>query len=262
MFPDVRILGMSLYEVCFCIGVISALAVFRIVAEKKKASAKIQNFILINGVISIIAGYASAVLFQAIYNYFDTGIFEINMSTGATFLGGLIGGVSVFLIIYFVVGRFYFKEKEHIYFTPWLLSLAGPAIAAAHAFGRLGCFFVGCCYGIEVKGFWGAYMNGKEVLPVQLFESIYLFILATVLLVLQLKKPDFRFGLPIYMTCYGIWRFFIEYLRGDDRGQFIVKFLTPSQFQSVIMVTGGIIMLIVMIKLYGKKKEQIKFDEN
>ena len=254
MFPDFKFLGMSLYEICFCIGIITALVIFRIIAEKKSASAKIQNFILINACISIIAGYCSAVLFQAVYNYFDSGIFEVTKNTGATFLGGLIGGVVVFLLVYYIFGYFYFKDKEHIVFTPWLLSLAGAAISGAHAFGRLGCFFVGCCYGIEVKGFWGVFMNGKEVLPVQLFESIFLFLLCGVLLFLQIKKADFKTGLPIYMITYGVWRFFIEYLRGDERGKFVVKFLSPSQFQSLILILSGIIIFILMVRIYGKEK--------
>lgn len=255
MFPDFRFLGMSFYEIFFCIGIISALVIFRVIAEKNKASAKLQNFVLVNACVSIISGYFSAVLFQAVYNYFDDGVFEITKNTGATFLGGLIGGVLVFLIIYFGIGFFYFKDKEHIEFTPKLLSLAGAAIASAHGFGRLGCFFVGCCYGIEVKGFWGVYMNGKEVLPVQLYESIFLFILAAIILMLMLKKDRFLFGLPVYMISYGIWRFFIEYLRGDDRGSFIIEFLSPSQFQSIMLFVAGVITLVIMGKIYGREKK-------
>lgn len=257
MYPYVEFLGMSLYELCLTIGVISALAVFRIIAEKRKASAEFQNFILINSLISVITGYCSAVLFQAFYNYMDTGVFEINRSTGATFLGGLIGGAGTFLLVYFIGGHFLFKsEKEHLIILPYLLSIAGPAIASAHAFGRLGCFFAGCCYGHETDSFLGIYMPSVEakVLPVQLYECIFLFALAAVLIVLEFRKKDYFYGLPVYMVSYGLWRFFAEYLRADERGSTIVSFLSPSQLTAVLMFIGGIVLFIFLKKKYGKSK--------
>ena len=45
--------------------------------------------------------------------------------------------------------------------------------------------------------------------------------------------------MPIYMAVYGVWRFFIEYFRGDHRGETVVKFLTPSQLVAVILVLGA-----------------------
>ena len=64
-------------------------------------------------------------------------------------IGGLIGGVACFLAIYFIFGRKYKnKLKDCLPFIPL-------SIVIAHAFGRVGCFFAGCCYGIETDSWLG-----------------------------------------------------------------------------------------------------------
>ena len=53
--------------------------------------------------------------------------------------------------------------------------------AAFHMFGRIGCFFAGCCYGKEAN--WGfALENEPEILriPIQLIESGCIFIILLV----------------------------------------------------------------------------------
>ena len=247
---------MGLYEICLAAGVILAMVVFRVLAEKREFSAAIQNFILIDTFVSVVGGYISAVLFQAFYNYLDSGVFEIKNDTGATFLGGLIGGAGIFLLIYFFIGKLIFKKKENIKCFSDLLCIAGASVAAAHGIGRLGCFFAGCCYGLKTDGAFGIYMvnPGYSVIPVQLYECIFLLLLSAVIFVLTYKKQNFKIGLPVYMLAYGIWRFFIEYLRGDDRGAFFVSFLTPSQFSSLLLIAGGIVLLVFLIKKYGKKE--------
>ena len=147
MYPYKVILGMNLYDIFLAIGAISALVIARIFADKDKISAKLFNFILLTGSSAIGLGYFSAVFTQAIYNWLDGEPFEINNSTGATFLGGLVGGVLTFLVIYFIVGRFLFSNKDNIKYFPRLLDFASVAITCAHGFGRLGCLMAGCCHG-------------------------------------------------------------------------------------------------------------------
>ena len=38
---------------------------------------------------------------------------------------------------------------------------------------------------------------------------------------------------------YAVWRFFIEYLRADDRGATVVSFLSPSQLTAVLLFAVG-----------------------
>ena len=96
MYPYTVVFGMNLYDIFLALGVISALVIARVFADKDKVGAKLFNFILLTGGIAIGFGYFGAVFTQAIYNWLDGEDFVINSSTGATFLGGLVGGVVTF----------------------------------------------------------------------------------------------------------------------------------------------------------------------
>jgi phosphatidylglycerol:prolipoprotein diacylglycerol transferase len=124
-----------------------------------------------------------------------------------------------------------------------------------HAWGRIGCFFNGCCYGIESNAWYAMKFTTTDVkvLPINLWEASFLFLLSASLFFLLLKK-NFQFGFPVYLITYGVWRFAIEYLRGDDRGSFVPG-ISPSQFWSIIMIIGGVVYLIIQL-YYIKKSKQ------
>lgn len=253
MYPNVLFLGMTMYDILFALGVLGALVVFRVLSDKRGREARLFNFSLVTGVAAIIGGVVSSVLFQAFYNFGATGVFEINASTGMTFYGGLIGGVVVFLSVYLGVGHFVFKDKSHLADIADLADTAACSIAVAHATGRLGCFFAGCCHGIAAEPPLGIYMEfaGEHVLPVQLYESVFLYVLTALLIRRYLaKKP---YNMSIYMAGYGLWRFFIEYLRGDERGASLIKFLSPSQLTAVILIIGGAALFYIQYRLNRRK---------
>lgn len=249
MYPNEVFLGMGFYEIFILIGIVLCFVSFRILADKKNFSARLQNFVLACAFFAIVVGYLASVFTQAIYNAIESGTFEITEGTGATFLGGLIGGAAAFLAAYFGFGHFVFKNnKENVMQFKSFSSMAGASIAIAHAFGRVGCFFAGCCYGIETKLPIGVKMAGESIkrLPVQLFETAFLLVLFAFIFILILKKDDFIYGLPSYMIAYGIWRYFAEFMRGDDRGEFFIKIFTPSQGTSILLIIGGIALLIIL----------------
>ncbi|MBO7309933.1 MAG: prolipoprotein diacylglyceryl transferase [Clostridia bacterium] len=238
--------GIDLYLIMLCIAAISAILVYRYIADRRSIGARLQNLCLFNAVASILIGYYSAVLFQAIYNIPKYGEFRLDSNTGATFYGGLIGGAAFFILIYFVVGGFIFKEsKEHIRSFRLISDIAAPCIAIAHSFGRLGCLFAGCCHGKETDMWYGIYMSsiGKRVVPIQLYEAIFLAVLFVYLSYRVLKGKTYN--LPIYMTAYGLWRFFIEYARDDYRGYTFTDFLTPSQLTAILMIIGAGVVFAV-----------------
>ena len=68
-----------------CLAAVSAIFVYRFVADKRGLGARLQNLCLFNAVASIMVGYYSAVLFQAFYNIPKYGEFRIDSKTGATF---------------------------------------------------------------------------------------------------------------------------------------------------------------------------------
>ncbi len=245
MYPNEIIWGIDLYVIMLCVAAISAMIVYRILADKRCISAELQNLCLFGAVAAIFAGYGAAVLFQAIYNIPKNNGFMLNASTGATFYGGLIGGATVFLALYFLVGNFLFKEsREHIKCFWSNAGIGAACIAVAHGFGRIGCLMAGCCHGKATDAWYGVYMKsiGQKVVPIQAFEAIVLFALFAVFFFRILKGK--RYNLSLYMMMYGIWRFFIEYARDDYRGYTFVSFLTPSQLTAIIMILGAVAVFV------------------
>ena len=138
--------------------------------------------------------------------------------------------------------------------------MAPCCILIAHAFGRVGCFFAGCCYGKETDSFLGVKFPNlpNPVHPTQLYEAAFLFLLFAICFILLMKK-DFKHNLTVYLIAYGIFRFFIEYLRADDRGEFIPG-ISPSQFWSILMVVIGVGLIFLMRWLFQKRDAELALE--
>ena len=190
--------------------------------------------------------YFLRLYFKVFINWIDGDGFSL--TGGITFIGGLIGGVVTFIAIFFIVkNKLTGKFVEVLYVAP-------ACILVAHGFGRIGCFFAGCCGGIRTDSWLGIkfpYYSYK-IYPTQLFEAIFLLTLFAVLFVLIWKKK-FKYSFTVYLGLYGIWRFLIEYIRGDDRGSFVGN-ISPSQFWALVMIALSV-PLYFLVKYLTKQKE-------
>ncbi len=237
MYPEIVIQSYSLLLV---LGVVAAVVNYRFVSTKVNLLDKAYQHYSFAAIVSIAVGLVSAMLFQSFYNFIETGVFKLE---GLTFMGGLIGGAGCFIVFALTAKD---KTVKRAFFP--VAEIAAPCIAIAHCLGRIGCFMSGCCYGIESEyGMFFPSLN-KTVLPTQLYEAIFLLVLFGVLefFVLYKKAPK-NFNLVIYCISYGIFRFIIEFFRGDPRGE-LVFFITPSQFQSILFIVVGVILLVFSLK--------------
>lgn len=254
-----------MYGLMIAIGIIICFLILRYGCKKKGIPSKFEDYIEFSGVLTIIFGFFSATVFQAVYNYIENPSYGFHIGNGFTFLGGLIGGAAFFLVVYFTYGR----KKVGPYLTKSLPIIA-CSILIAHAFGRIGCFFAGCCYGKETTSWIGMVFPYSDkpttkVYPTQLFEALYLLITFGVCFYLTMKK-DFKYTFCIYLISYGVFRFLIEFLRDDDRGSFIPG-LSPSQFWSLLMIPLGVCLFFFLKKQYqiiekeDKEKELLVQEE-
>jgi prolipoprotein diacylglyceryltransferase len=60
--------------------------------------------------------------------------------------------------------------------------------------------------------------------------------------------------MAIYLMAYGVWRFFAEYLRADDRGATVVKFLSPSQLTAILLFLFGAGLMVGAAVIRGKRE--------
>lgn len=131
---------------------------------------------------------------------------------GGVFYGGLIGGL--------VCSLLYIKRKklDAVVFS----DCGAVCIPLFHAFARAGCFFAGCCYGIESEWGFASAANpyvpevvGVQRFPTQLLEASLNLLLFAVLFSLRNKKVLRGRMLCVYLMSYSVIRFFVEFLRGD-----------------------------------------------
>ena len=103
-----------------------------------------------------------------------------------------------------------------------------------HAFGRIGCFLAGCCYGKKLSTPIVIGTIEFARIPVQIIESMAEFILFIVLFILSKKNRDIDL-LRIYLVIYAVIRFADEFLRGDKiRG--IYGGVSTAQWISLIIL--------------------------
>ena len=281
MHPDLFGIRNSSYMIMVALGIISCAVFYRILAGHQKVNNKSYNFYLFLGVASIIIGFGGSIFFQGLYDIPQRrGLFFPNSDTPTpmTFMGGLAGGVVTFLLGTILLGK-RFGARQDFWTVANILSIS---IVSAHALGRYGCFLAGCCYGIQNDTFGVLFPGHRERrLPTNLYEAIFLTILLALLLIIfflpqiyakinsgkvdedtinerkaELTKHRHKL-LVIYLFAYSIFRFFLEFLRGDHRGTFLFGVISPSQIQSFIMF-GIAVTLLIVVHIKGIIPFQLK----
>ena len=186
--------------------------------------------ILISGIIG-----ARIVYIILNLNYYLNNPLEIVMLPhgGFVWFGGFILG-SLSCIVYLR-----YKGLD-IYKT---FDIVIPYVALAHAIGRIGCFLNGCCFGKESLHFGLYYPAHNAILiPTQLYSCLALL---GIYIILRLRQQRvYRKGeiFYVYLFLYSLWRFFIEFFRGDS--QMFILGLSVFQIISIALFVLSIIMLI------------------
>lgn len=157
-----------------------------------------------------------------------------------------------------------------------------PYVPLGHAFGRVGCFLYGCCYGRPTDFFLGiparrvpwdtslpahgspAYMEYLEtsgldrmhaehwshpIHPTQLYSVLGLLtIFGLMLLMRKYWHPFNGFTFPMYLILYGVLRFVVEIFRGDHNP---TAFWDLSQ-QQMFCVASFVLGIALFFYLYRR----------
>jgi len=164
------------------------------------------------------------------------------------YYGGFIGGVIAMLL---------FCKQYKIPVLP-IADLFAPALAAAHGIGRVGCFFGGCCHGIQVSASHPFAVvfppssivapTGVPLLATQLIEASCLLVIAIILIIVYKKTTVKGLTACLYGILYPILRFVLEFFRGDEaRG--IYGIFSTSQYISI-----GLFAVSVALLFFNKFK--------
>jgi len=159
---------------------------------------------------------------------------------GLVYYGGLVGAFFAALV---------FLKRRRL--PVWSYGdVLAPGLALGQVTGRLGCWFNGCCYGRESKEFgivFPAIGDNIPHLPTQLFEASFCLLLSVFLAWFWRRKAYAGQVFWLYVLCYSVWRFIIEFYRGDDeRGILVSAFLSPSQWISLTLIGAALAMFLIL----------------
>lgn len=283
-----------MYSAMVVIGAVCYLIYYKVfVVKQEKIDRITDNRLILVSILGFISLGLSAFVMNSLFHSIEEGKFVMG---GITWLGGVIGCIpAVYALIHFLVP----KEKGNALNR---FSTMMPGLVLAHGFGRIGCFFGGCCYGARTDGPLGVSFpagssagktypnyNASEaeliireitdshgnpvlnelgevttetlypslpVLPTQLIEAVFAFVLFTVMIILYKKTK--HINVEIYCYAYGTFRFILEFWRGDSRGGTGFA-LSPSQLMSIIICIGATLLIlykknIIFKKLYLKSE--------
>jgi phosphatidylglycerol:prolipoprotein diacylglycerol transferase len=159
-----------------------------------------------------------------------------NMRSGLVYYGGLIGASLATII-------FCRRSKVPL----WRMAdVMAPSIALGHAFGRIGCFMTGCCYGKPTDLPWAVHFphdhwtKGVGVHPTQLYESSLNFIFYVGLAWLYRRRKFDGQVFAVYLIGYAILRAVTEMFRGDYSQYYLGGIATPGQTVSIIILAAGL----------------------
>ena len=267
MYPDLISIGplhVKTYGCCMALGFLAAWQVVAWLCRRTgRATEPLSNLLIALMVAGVVGSRTAYVIEHWTAEFASNPLAIIRIDQGGLmFYGGLILALAYFFTWCFV-------KKEPVLPLSDLLAVVLPL---GHAFGRIGCFFYGCCYGrlsqsvcamTFPRGSPAWYEQLHEgllqftaqeslpVLPTQLFEAAAVLLLFAALLFLYrrfaLLRPGFVTG--CYFAGYALVRFALEYLRGDPRAA--VGPLSISQTISLILLFGGISLVTVA---FSRKK--------
>lgn len=195
------------------------------------------------GIWMIVAGILGARIFYVVGHWeeFTSNPIEIIRVDhgGLVFYGGFIGAALASIL--------FVKRKKLDYWK--LADAVAPSIALGHAFGRMGCFMNGCCFGKACSLPWAVHFpvehetHGVGVHPTQIYEAIgNLAIFAA----LHWFYPKRRFDGEVfwlYVLSYGVLRFADEFFRGDYRVHFLHGLLAPGQVTAIVLIVVALVFL-------------------
>lgn len=245
------------YGLMIAIGVIMAY----FVAEKRAESAGVKKesaFSLVMWcIVGGILGAKLLYIITEIKNIVENPKILLDIRNGFVVYGGIIGGT--------FAGFLFAKHSKQLFMN--IFDLAMPSVALGQAFGRIGCFLAGCCYGRETQSAFHIVFhdsrfapNNVPLIPTQLISSALDFLNFFALIFLAKRVKARGQVAALYFMFYSAGRFALEYLRNDPRGA--VGIFSTSQFIAIFLEIFGIILFLVCGKKFPKENIAVKIESD
>lgn len=263
MFPYFEVLGRQIgsYSICALVGLLlCGVVACKLAVRFKVAYEDVILLMVVIGVSLLIGGHVLfgitntnklIALFQNASSYnFKQILTYLGMCFGGmVYYGGFLGGC---------VGLLIYTKYNKIVERKIAFDLFAVCVPLFHVFGRIGCFFSGCCYGMESRFGFVIYgntlipeINDVRRLPVPLIEAVCNLVIFFILLRLFKKGKENGKMIFYYMLIYPVVRFVLEFFRGDAIRGFLFG-LSTSQWISIGLFVVAVWKLFLS-KSGGKK---------
>lgn len=246
MHPDfIRIgpLDIHTYGVFLAIGFIVG---FAVAARRARSEGIDPERISDLGVWLVVSGMLGGKLFHILFFWHDF------------IYGWRMDGVRSLREGFVFYGGFIAASLTTVLYTHWkrlplakLADVLAPSVALGHAFGRLGCFFNGCCFGKPCALPWAVkfppphVMAGIPVHPTEVYEALgNLIIFAGLSAFYRRKRFDGQVWW-LYVLGYGMLRFGVEFFRGDYETHYVGS-LTIGHLVAITMIVVAAVAMIVV----------------
>lgn len=266
MYPELFRIGtfpVTTYGIFLAVGMLLALfATSRLAARDGLPKERIYDL----GLWVLVGGLVGSKLLMILVEP-NVEIFTLDfLRSGGVFYGGLIGGFLAVAILVPLYKLNFWKVADAF----------APGVALGQAFGRQGCFSAGCCWGKETHLPWGVHFtqagheytgvpiygpDGADLFlhPTQLIESFTMLAVFGLLVWLHKRKKFDGQILIAYGIIYALFRFSIEFIRDDPRGDLLgfttLTGLSTSQGVSLIVAAASIVFMIVRLRKAAVTKE-------
>ncbi|MCM2311921.1 MAG: prolipoprotein diacylglyceryl transferase [Steroidobacteraceae bacterium] len=157
---------------------------------------------------------------------------------GMSFHGGLVGVLVALALFANRRGR----QLADVF------DFAAPLPAIGFGAGRLGNFINGELWGKPTDVPWAVVVDGVPLHASQLYEAVLEGLVLFVILWWFTAKPRPRWAPSgLFLACYGVFRFAVEFVRVPDanRGYLLFDWVTMGQILSLPMIVAGLWMIAV-----------------
>ena len=233
VFAKIGPLAVYSYGVMVAVGfAVAAFLIYRHAGRLSLNKDKIIDMLVLMLLFGIAGGRLLYVMLNLSY-YFARPLEIFDLSKGGlVWYGAFIAG--------FITAITYARLNKLDF---WLvMDLIVPYTALAQAFGRIGCYLNGCCYGVESPAgyIFGVVFPDSCAArhPAQLYSALLLLLIYSILRIWQ-ESPHFKGEIFLaYCMLYPLKRFAIEFLRGDNPKMFFG--MTISQVISVAVFLAAL----------------------
>ncbi len=228
------VVGKSLHSLMYIIGTVAMLVVSLCV--RKKLKLRIWNTLLFT-LVAFLSDGLGAFLMGKVY----TAVVAALGGDGASNYS-IYGAVFLTPVLIILSAR--------VIKQPWrqIIDMVALSEMFARAFGKLGCFFFGCCWGFECDYGVYNYLQKMNMFPSPIFEFATMLIIIVIGFLFLYKSKRYVPGClyPIMSLLYGGTRFFWEFTRYYtlEAEKHMILGMSLWQVCSVITVVLSIVWLV------------------